>query len=196
MSELAAHVQVSRSANTSLDEFDTGRAVFPDEGACDDPLRGGGRPGRYYEGVLIPRADGATPPPRGIHSRAEVTTEEPMARDEHAGGEMATDSEQAALQKAAESIRQRLATRGVRLLGDESGGELAELLDAVERFEVAVQQRGGDLMVDEEPDELPDLADPDDPRFVLPVRADDETLAGFIQRIDAATWELQRDETT
>lgn len=147
-------------------------------------------------GVLTPRADGVTPPPRGIHARAEVFTENPMARDEHSSADMATNSDQAALHKAAESIRQRLATRGVRLLGDETSGELAELFDAVERFEIAVQQRGGDLMIEEEPDDLPDLAEPDDPRFVLPVRADDETLAGLIQRIDAATWELQRDETT
>jgi hypothetical protein len=59
---------------------------------------------------------------------------------------------------------------------------LADLLGAVERFELAVEARGGDLMVD-------DLksSQPDDPHFVLPARMPDEPARDYIARIDAGT---------
>lgn len=65
--------------------------------------------------------------------------------------------------------------------GDERPQDLADLLTAVERFETAVEARGGDLMVD-------DLtsSEPDDPHFVLPSRAADESVRDYVARIDAA----------
>ena len=47
---------------------------------------------------------------------------------------------------------------------------------AIERFELAVESRGGDLMVDEGPDGT--TREPDDPRFALPKRGEDERNGG------------------
>src|SRR2546426_3496967 len=61
---------------------------------------------------------------------------------------------------AVAEVAARLRDRGVAVTGAEDPGDLASLLDAVERFEAAVESHGGDLMVD-------DLKsrDPDDPHF-------------------------------
>jgi hypothetical protein len=56
-----------------------------------------------------------------------------------------------------------LGQRGVRLFGDESDGELADLWSAVDRFESLVEARGGDTFTNS-----PDSSEPDNPRFVLP----------------------------
>ena len=65
--------------------------------------------------------------------------------------------------------------------------ELANLLDAVERFEHEVEAHGGDLMVD-------DLRSsrPDDPHYVVPRRAHGEVIRAYIGRIDDATASLRR----
>lgn len=109
--------------------------------------------------------------------------------------DVATPSDREALTNASNAVRSRLTTRGVRLLGDESPNDLAQLLDAVERFEVAVERHGGDLMVDEKPEGASYVAEPDNPRFVLPARRDDESVRQYIQRIDTAAWDIQRDTT-
>lgn len=94
------------------------------------------------------------------------------------------DDERAA---AAAEVAARLRGRGVALTGAERPNELADLLSAVERFEVAVEAHGGDLMVD-------DLrsSKPDDPHFVLPRRARAEAIGKYIVRIDEATAHLRR----
>ena len=88
----------------------------------------------------------------------------------------------------------KLAARGVRMSGDESTDEIADLLDAVERFERAVQSRGGDLMVDERP--LGESTDkglpgrpqqPDDRHFVIPARRGDESVDTYLDRLREAT---------
>lgn len=82
-------------------------------------------------------------------------------------------------------IAARLSDRGVSLTGDESSEELVTLLEALERFERAVQAKGGDLMVDEGPADA--TLQPDDARFVLPRRSDDETVGHYVRRIEEAT---------
>ena len=88
---------------------------------------------------------------------------------------------------AVREVAARLRSHGVMVTGAESPDDLANLLDAVERFEGAVEAHGGDLMVD-------DLKSPqpDDPHFVLPRRARSEALRAYIGRIDEATANLRR----
>ncbi len=78
----------------------------------------------------------------------------------------------------------RLRAAGLRLTGHESGDDLANLLEAVERFERAVKARGGDLMVDEGPHG--ETREPDDVHFMLPRRGADESVAGYLGRLDEA----------
>lgn len=125
----------------------------------------------------------------------EATMSESASSHNDPLDDVATPSDREALENASAAVRNRLTTRGVRLLGDESVNELAQILDAVERFEVAVERHGGDLMVDEAADGRSYVAEPDDPRFVLPVRRDDESVRQYIQRIDSAAWEIQGDTT-
>jgi hypothetical protein len=88
--------------------------------------------------------------------------------------------------RAEEEISSRLRDRGVRLTGRETGDELVNLLDAVERFEAAVENGGGDLMMDEPVGAESPIA-PDDAAFVLPRRNDGESVAEFIGRVSFAT---------
>ena len=81
-----------------------------------------------------------------------------------------------------QQLADRLRHRGVRLTGQETPPELADLMDAVERFERTVEASGGDLMVDEPA--TPGAAVPKDQRaFVLPQRRDNEPVAKLIARI-------------
>ena len=75
----------------------------------------------------------------------------------------------------------RLRQRGVEVNEAEDVEELALLLEAVERFEVAVESRGGDLMVDEPP--AGGEPEPDDARFLLPSREPEEPIAAFRARL-------------
>jgi hypothetical protein len=83
---------------------------------------------------------------------------------------------------AAEMAYSQLRQRGVRVTGEEGAGDLASLLESVERFESAVSALGGDRMTN-----APDSTQPDDPRLVLPARRDDEGVRDYVRRIDAAT---------
>jgi protein-disulfide isomerase len=87
--------------------------------------------------------------------------------------------------RVAEEIASRLHALGVMLTGDESGEELADLLEAVEYFEEAVESRGGDLMVDEPIGAEPPIQ-PDAAAFVLPPREVQESVGAYLQRIDLA----------
>jgi hypothetical protein len=82
-----------------------------------------------------------------------------------------------------------LGQRGVRLFGDETDDELADLWTAVDRFESVVEARGGDTLTN-----APDSAEPDNPAFVLPERKDREGVAPYVARILAATEGLTRFE--
>lgn len=96
------------------------------------------------------------------------------------------DAGEAERRRAEEEISSRLRDRGVRLTGRETGDELVNLLDAVERFEAAVENSGGDLMMDEPVGAGSPIA-PDDVAFVLPRRNNGESVAEFIGRISLAT---------
>lgn len=85
-------------------------------------------------------------------------------------------------QRVAEAIAERLRQRGVHLDNSESGVELANLLEAVERFEAAVERRGGDLMMDE-PVKEGAAVQPDNATFVLPVRTRGESVTAYLDRI-------------
>lgn len=89
--------------------------------------------------------------------------------------------------RAAEETQGRLRERGVRLSGQESEVELADLLEAVEEFEAAVQAAGGDLMVD-------DLrsSEPEAPELVLPQHQVGEPVRAYIRRIQAGTARLRQ----
>jgi organic radical activating enzyme len=100
---------------------------------------------------------------------------------EHDRGEERSDERE----RVGIDIAARLSDRGVSLTGGESSEELVSLLEALERFERAVQAKGGDLMVDEGPSDA--KLQPDDAAFVLPRRADDESVGRYIRRIEEAT---------
>ena len=79
----------------------------------------------------------------------------------------------------------RLNDLGIHVDDVESSEVVADLLEAVEVFERAVEAAGGDLMVDTPPSQLPD-----DPRFVLPRRLDDESLSAYTSRVRLAAHHL------
>ena len=89
--------------------------------------------------------------------------------------------------RVAQEVADRLGRRGVSLNGHESSEELADLLDAVERFEDAVERRGADLMVDEPVQGTGAPIEPDNSAFVLPRRGKGESVAQLIGRINEAT---------
>jgi hypothetical protein len=96
------------------------------------------------------------------------------------------------LRRASEEVIARLESLGIALNGDESPESLILVLEEVERFEEAVEECGGDLMLDENPPGT--LAQPDDPRFALPMRRADETIRSYRERLAHATDELVRDQ--
>ena len=97
------------------------------------------------------------------------------------------------LKRASRESADRLTTLGMHLDGNESPAELAEMQEAVERFEEAVQSRGGDLMVDEG---VPGKAvQPDDRHFALPRRRSGETVKHYLDRLSTATDGVQRHRT-
>ena len=91
--------------------------------------------------------------------------------------------------RAREHTSDILARRGVRLSGDESDEELADLWSAVERFESMVEARGGDTMTN-----APTSAEPDNPAFVLPERKARESARDYTRRILEAAASLTRIE--
>ena len=96
------------------------------------------------------------------------------------------------LQRVAEGVSNRLSGLGITLTGSESPQDLVRIQEAVEQFELAVVTRGGDLMVDEGPDGK--TQEPDDPYFALPIRAEDEPVDHYIERLVFATDEVRRQE--
>ncbi|MEP6574010.1 MAG: hypothetical protein ABJD11_15005 [Gemmatimonadota bacterium] len=98
------------------------------------------------------------------------------------------------LERAMRETGDRLRAVGVTLTGHESSEQLVALLEAVERFERAVESRGGDLMVDEGPKGR--TREPDDVHNVLPSRQPQESVPGYLGRIDQALQELKRRKPT
>ncbi len=97
------------------------------------------------------------------------------------------------IERNAANVTRRLHSKGVRVLDSDSAEDLANILEGVEGFEEAVRVSGGDLMMDEPPPGKP--AQPDDPRFVLPARGEDEAAARYVERLATATGAVvNRDE--
>lgn len=91
------------------------------------------------------------------------------------------------LREVSQEVADRLRRRGIPLGGDERPEDLADLLAAVERFEMTVEARGGDLMVDDL-----NSTEPDDPHFVLPGRLADESVRDYAARIETAVKAVQQ----
>lgn len=102
------------------------------------------------------------------------------------GTSPSSDTNEDAFRHAQAEIASRLRDRGVRLTGSETGDDLADLLDAVERFEAAVEQAGGDLMLDEPVGSAAPIQ-PDNVEFVMPRRSNGESVAAYIDRLAAAS---------
>lgn len=95
------------------------------------------------------------------------------------------DSSDEERRRIAEEISLRLRKNGVQLTGTESTEELADLEEAVEKFERMVERGGGDLMVDEPVTGGSPIA-PDEAEFVLPERMRSESVPAYIKRIHEA----------
>lgn len=80
---------------------------------------------------------------------------------------------------AAIEIAAKLRARNVLLTGHETGEQLGDILDAVERWEGAVEKAGGDLYVDEG-------NQPENPVLALPHREREEPVMAYIRRVNAA----------
>lgn len=87
--------------------------------------------------------------------------------------------------RVSQEIASRLQTRGISVQDGDSPDDLRQLLERVEEFEEVVLAGGGDLMVDEPPSRS--APQPDDRRFLLPKRGDDESVSNFLKRLQAAT---------
>jgi hypothetical protein len=82
---------------------------------------------------------------------------------------------------ARQEAEYRLSERGIRVESTDSDEEVADLLDAIERFEAAVESKGGDLFVNRI-----GSSEPEDPSFVPPQRREDDSATDYRRRIDAA----------
>lgn len=91
------------------------------------------------------------------------------------------EDEARAVEHAADILRHR----GVRLEGNETGHQLADLFSAVEQFERAVRARGGDSLLN-----TPESSSPENPVFVLPRRRADEDVEEYVLRIQHAAGRL------
>jgi hypothetical protein len=87
--------------------------------------------------------------------------------------------------RVAQEMTSRLRARGIEVYDSDSPDDVVQLVESVEEFERAVESRGGDLMMDEPPPR--GAAQPDDPHFLLPTRAADESVSNYITRLKAAT---------
>ena len=88
---------------------------------------------------------------------------------------------------ARQEAEYRLSERGMRVDREDSDEDVADLLDAVERFEAAVEARGGDLFVNRI-----GSSEPEDPAYVPPERREGESAAEYRLRIETATDALRR----
>ncbi|HEX5386949.1 MAG TPA: hypothetical protein VFW66_09640 [Gemmatimonadales bacterium] len=89
--------------------------------------------------------------------------------------------------RAREHAAAMLEQREVRVLPSDSSEDLADLLDAVDRFTAAVEAKGGDTMVN-----TPDSSDPKTPAYVLPIRGAGESVQAYRHRVVEGTERLLR----
>ena len=91
-------------------------------------------------------------------------------------------------ERVREELEARLDANGVRVTGFESDEQIVALSDALELFDAARERAGADSMTN-----TFESSHPDDPRFVIPLRRDDESTDQYIVRIHAATRRLADD---
>lgn len=106
-------------------------------------------------------------------------------RGEAEHGEELDERRQQELRRATMVAIGQLEQRGIQVRDDADPELVADLLEAVERFEAAVAARGGDSMVN-----TLDSSSPARARFVLPERRADEGLRRYTARIRQATDDL------
>ncbi len=87
--------------------------------------------------------------------------------------------------RVTQELTGRLRARGVDVRSGDSGDDVTNMEEAVERFEDRVRALGGDLMVDVPP--AGHEGRPDEARFQLPLRRDGESAEEFTARLAAAT---------
>lgn len=88
---------------------------------------------------------------------------------------------------ARQETEYRLNERGIRVTPADPDEDVADLLEAIERFEAAVEARGGDLFVDRI-----GSSEPEDSAFVPPERQPGESVGDYRRRIEAAAHQLRR----
>ena len=88
---------------------------------------------------------------------------------------------------ARQEAEYRLSERGIRVEPSDSDEEVADVLEAVERFETGVEAKGGDLFVNRI-----GSSEPEDPAFVPPQRRDGEYATDYRLRIEAAAGAVRR----
>jgi hypothetical protein len=81
-------------------------------------------------------------------------------------------------QHVRDELEARLRERDVDLRGDESDAEIILMIDAIEEFEGLRARAGGDSFTN-----TPQSSQPDDERFVVPQRRDDEGVQQFVRRV-------------
>jgi hypothetical protein len=86
--------------------------------------------------------------------------------------------------RVSQEIASRLRARGISVQDSDSADDVVQVLERLEEFERIVQDAGGDLMMDEPPRH--GAPQPDDSRFLLPPRGDDESLSGYVRRLNTA----------
>ena len=94
------------------------------------------------------------------------------------------------LDRAMAIARRRLLERGIELAGSESSPLVVRLLTAGEDFERAVERRGGDTFINTRRS-----SQPENPEWVVPARAADESLDAYIRRIEDVTERIAGDVT-
>ena len=88
---------------------------------------------------------------------------------------------------ARQEAEARLHPRGIVVFEEDKDEDVADLLDAIERFESAVEARGGDLFVNRIGSPQPEA-----PEFVPPIRRDGESVGDYRLRVSRATDRLRR----
>jgi len=85
-------------------------------------------------------------------------------------------------------LESRLEANGVRITGSESDDQIVALSNAFELFDAARERAGAVSMTN-----TFESLRPEDPRFVVPQRRDDESTDQYISRIQAASRRLADD---
>jgi hypothetical protein len=120
--------------------------------------------------------DGGQLPGAAVRRRSRVTDsyeEEQRVLDPHRLEEQL---------RARAETEDRLRSRGIKLHPWDGDEEAEDLLDTIERFEVAVESRGGDLLVD-----WIGSSEPSNREFVPPIRDPEENISDYRLRVEAAT---------